>query len=416
MSNVLDQPGAQGPAHPESQSPLPGAGFPAGPGVPPGADGGYGGYGGPGGGYGGYGGPGGPRRRRHRVLKGVAAAGVAFAAGAGVTAWAAGGPGSTATSNRELSTESIVQMTDPAVVDVVSTLGDQGAESAGTGIVLTSSGEVLTNNHVIDGATSIKVTEVGDGQTYSATVVGYDATHDIAVLKLKGASGLKTATIGNSASVSTGQKIVALGNAGGRGGSPSVAAGWVTGLGKSITAVDQGTDSSEQLTNMIKTNADIQAGDSGGPLTSTAGQVIGIDTAALSAGSETATASVQAFAIPINRAVSIADKIEAGQGSGTVHVGATAFLGVSVEGSEPGGATGSGATIGGVVPGTAAARAGLGAGDVIVSLGGHAVTSSMDLRNLLTTRHPGDTVSVSWQDQSGQTQSANVVLGSGPAA
>src|SRR5450755_3185693 len=137
MNTIHGQPEAQGPAYPESQSPQPGAGFPAGPGLPSGADGWY---------------PAPPPagRRPRRVLAGVVAAGVAFAVGAGVTAWAVGVPGSTLggalTGNRVLSTSSIVQMTDPAVVDIVSNLGTQGAQSAGTGIVLTSSGEVLTNN------------------------------------------------------------------------------------------------------------------------------------------------------------------------------------------------------------------------------------------------------------------------------
>jgi S1-C subfamily serine protease len=405
MSIVHDQPDAQGPAHPESQSPQPGAGFPAGPGFPPGADGRYRG-------------PAGPRRRR-RLLTGVAAAVVAFAAGAGATAWAAGVPGSTLggalSSHRVLSTASIVQMSDPSVVNIVSQLGGQGAESAGTGIVLTSSGEILTNNHVIDGATSIRVTDVGNGQTYPATVVGYNATSDVAVLKLTGASGLKTATIGDSADVSVGQKVVALGNAGGQGGEPKVAAGQVTGLGASITAQDAGSGSSENLTNMIRTNAGIQPGDSGGPLMNTAGQVVGIDTAAYSSQAAAAAGAVQAFAIPIDRAVSIANQIEAGTSSATVHIGSTAFLGVEVASAQ--GVTGtSGAAVAGVVQGGAAANAGIVGGDVITSVGGHQVSSPTDLRNVLASLRPGATVPVTWQAQSGQSQSANVVLGTGPAA
>jgi len=417
MNTVHGQPEAQGPAYPESQSPQPGAGFPAGPGLPSGAEGWYPAP------------PPPPRRRRRRVLTGVVAAGVAFAAGAGVTAWAAGVPGSSGgalTGGKALSTASIVQMTDPAVVDIVSNLGTQGAESAGTGIVLTSSGEVLTNNHVIDGATAIRVTDVGNGRTYTATVTGYDATDDVAVLKLSGASSLKTATIGSSAAVNTGQKVVALGNAGGRGGLPSVAEGKVTGLGRSITAQDAGSGSSERLTGMIRTNANIQPGDSGGPLLNTAGQVIGMDTAALASQTESATGTgtgtEQAFAIPISRAMSIASQITAGTASATVHIGPTAFLGVEVssqgsgQGGLPGSSTGSGAVVAGVVQGGAAANAGLTGGDVITSVGGQAISSPTALRDTLTTRHPGESVSVTWLDQSGQSHSANVVLGTGPAA
>ncbi|HUZ27264.1 MAG TPA: trypsin-like peptidase domain-containing protein [Streptosporangiaceae bacterium] len=412
MDTVHGQPEAQGPAYPESQSPQPGAGFPAGPGIPSGPEGWYPAP------------PPPPRRRPRRLLAGVVAAGVAFAAGAGATAWAVGLPGSgggALTGNRVLSTASIVQMTDPAVVDIVSNLGTQGAESAGTGIVLTSSGEVLTNNHVVDGATAIRVTDVGNGQTYSATVTGYDATRDVAVLKLSGASGLRTATIGDSGAVRTGQKVVALGNAGGRGGLPSVAEGRVTGLGRAITAQDQGSGSSERLTGMIQTNAGIQPGDSGGPLLNTAGQVIGMDTAASNEQTAAATGTEQAFAIPIDRAMSIASQITAGTASATVHIGPTAFLGVEISSQASGqaGVPGSpvnGAPVAGVVPGGAAANAGIGAGDVIVSLGGTTISSPTGLRNSLTTRHPGDSVPVTWLDQSGQSHSANVVLGTGPAA
>ena len=104
----------------------------------------------------------------------------------------------TATSKTVLSTSQIASRVDPGLVDVVSTHGDQQATSAGTGIVLTSNGEVLTNNHVINGATSIKVTDIGNGRTYTATVVGYDATQDVAVIQLQNASGLTVASLGNS--------------------------------------------------------------------------------------------------------------------------------------------------------------------------------------------------------------------------
>jgi S1-C subfamily serine protease len=359
-----------------------------------------------------------PRRPKRRLLAGAAATVIAFGAGAGVAAWAAGVPGTSITgalSSPQLSTSAIVQKIDPAVVDIVSTLSN--GEAAGTGIVLTSSGEILTNNHVIDGATSISVTDVGNGQTYQASVTGYDASHDIAVLKLKDASGLTTASIGDSSKVTVGSKVVAVGNAGGRGGTPSVAEGQVTGLNKQITATDSGSGTSETLTGVIRTNADIQPGDSGGPLLNTSGQVIGMDTAASSSQTDAATgqaAAVQAFAIPINQAVATAHQIESGTASDTVHIGATAFLGVAV--SSQGGQGVNGAVIAGTVQGGAAAGAGIVAGDVITSVGGQSVTSANGLRDTLTAHHPGDTVKVTWQTQAGQTQSASLVLGSGPAA
>ena len=186
-----------------------------------------------------------------------------------------------------LTTSQIAAKVDPGLVDVVSTLGYQNGEAAGTGQVLTSTGEVLTNNHVIDGATSIKVRDVGNGRTYGAKVVGYDKTHDVAVLQLVNASGLTTVSL-SSSGVQSGQKVVALGNALGKGGTPSVATGKVTATGRTITASDESAANAEQLHGLIQTNAGIQPGDSGGPLVNTAGDVVGMNTAASSNISTTA--------------------------------------------------------------------------------------------------------------------------------
>ena len=251
---------------------------------------------------------------------------------------------------------------DPALVDVVSTEGDQGAVAAGTGIVLTSNGTVLTNNHVIRGATSIKVTDVGNGRTYTAKVVGYDATKDVAVIQLQNASGLTTASLGDSSSVRTGDSVTALGNAGGKGGTPSVATGTVTALNQCITASDEGSGvNSEQLTGLIETNADIQPGDSGGALVNSYGQVVGMNTAA-SSGTQVQSesgqsAAVQAYAIPIDNAESIAKQIEAGQGSSTVHIGATAFLGIESDGSSSGSGSGPAPAAAPVTPAASAGSA-----------------------------------------------------------
>jgi S1-C subfamily serine protease len=397
MSTVHDPLGTAGSAQQRPDSPWPGAGVPAGPGSPPG--------------YGVTENPGGPlRRHRGRLLAVTAAA--ALVAGAG-SAWAA-----TAGGTPVLTTSQIVAKTGPAIVDVVSTLGYQGATAAGTGIVLTPSGEVLTNNHVIDGATAIKVRDVGNGRVYTATVAGYDAAHDVAVLQLQGASGLATASLGDSARVRSGQRVVAMGNAGGRDGDPSVAGGRVTGLRQSITASDESAGTAEQLQGLIRTNADIQPGDSGGPLINASGQVIGINTAAsATSGNQVSSATTtQAFAIPINEATAIASQIEAGDSSATVHVGATAFLGVAV--TSAGGASGfpasAGAEVAGVAANSAAARAGLTAGDSITSLGGHAVTSPAQIRSVLTGHHPGDKISITWTDQTAGSHTAAVVLASGP--
>ena len=371
-----------------------------------------------------------------------------------------------------LSTSQIAARVSPGLVDVVSTLGDQNAEAAGTGMVLTSTGEVLTNNHVIDGATSISVTDIGNGKTYTATVVGYDKTKDIAVLQLQNASGLQTVNLGDSSTVTVGQNVVAIGNAEGKGGTPSVVTGSVTALNQSITASDEGSSDSEQLSGLIQTNAPIQPGDSGGPLVNSAGQVVGIDTAASSASQNTVrpggdpgqgqqgqsqqgqsqqgqSTATQAFSIPIDEAETIAAQIEAGTSSSTVHIGATGFLGIEVSSSAStgtggdgsgfggdgngyggygngfgsgngsygdGGSTTSGATIAGVLSGSPAAGSGLTAGDVITAVGGQTVTSSSQIQSILGTYHPGDKVSISWTDASGQSQTATVTLASGPAA
>ena len=202
-------------------------------------------------------------------------------------------------------------------------------------MVLTSTGEVLTNNHVINGATSIKATDIGNGRTYTAKVVGYDKTGDVAVLQLQNASGLQTVTLSSSAA-KVGDKVTALGNAGGKGGTPSVATGKVTSLNQAITAADEGATNAERLTGMTQTNVPIQPGDSGGPLVNTAGEVVGMNTAASTSISTTGyqqqsgQTATQAFAIPIAKATAIAAQIEAGQASSTVHLGSTAFLGVEV--------------------------------------------------------------------------------------
>ena len=441
----------------------PGHGYPTGPVYASGP--GYGGTGYPGGpGYGaGYGfasAPPPPPRRNHK--RGLAITGVvALAAGAAV----GGLIGSTnttttstatATSKTVLSNSQIASRVDPSLVDVVSQDGLEQATSAGTGIVLTSTGEVLTNNHVIAGATSIKVTDIGNKKTYTAKVVGYDATHDIAVLQLQGASGLTTANLGDSSTVQTGDHVVALGNAEGKGGTPAVAPGTVTALNQSITASDEGSGTSEQLTGLLQTNAGIQPGDSGGSLVNSYGQIVGIDTAASSgtqfqdSSGDTAT---QAYAIPINEALSVAKQIVAGTTTSDVHIGQTAFLGISISsdsegssGSGFGGQNGaggfggqsgdgsqggfggfgsqngdgstatSGASVEGTVSGSPAASAGLGQGDVITSLAGQPVTSSNDIAKILVKYHPGDKVSIAWTDGSGQSQTATVTLANGPAA
>ena len=371
----------------------------------------------PGYGYGGYQGPPpGPVRRSRRGALVIA---VALVAGLGTFFGLQATNGGT--QGAAMSTSQITSKVDPGLVDIVSTLGFQQAAAAGTGQVLTSSGEVLTNNHVIEGATSIKATDIGNGRTYAAKVVGYDQSKDVAVIQLQGASGLRTVTLGDSSAVAVGQAVTALGNAGGKGGTPSVATGKVTALNASITASDQGAGTSEQLSGLINHSAPIQPGDSGGPLVNTSGQVIGINTAASNQMQfQSSRAQTEAFAIPINEASSIARQIKAGDGSSTVHIGATGFLGVEVMSASSAQAQGvpqgSGASVAGVLPGSVAGAAGITGGDVITSLDGHAVTSPESLQAAMEQHHPGDRVTIGWTDQAGQSHSATVTLASGPPA
>ena len=346
------------------------------------------------------------------------------------------GTGSSGSSNASTSTgpkdaSAIAEKVDPGLVDIDTTLGYQSEQAAGTGIVLTPTGEILTNNHVIDGATTISVTDVGNSKTYTASVVGYDRSRDIAVLQLHNASGLQTATFGNSSVAAVGEDVVGIGNAGGTGGTPSYAGGTVTALDQTITASDEGDGSSEQLTDLIQTNADIQPGDSGGSLVNSSAQVIGIDTAA-SAGtsfeSPDQASGNEGYAIPINEAITIAHQIESGDASSTVHIGPTGFLGVEIAppsnqgdqgggfggGSFGGSSTAGGADVAGVITSSPAQEAGLADGDVITSLNGQNISSADALTNSLEPFHPGDKVTIGWTDSSGATHTATVALTSGP--
>jgi len=294
-------------------------------------------------------------------------------------------------------------------VVIETNLAYQNAAAAGTGIVLTSSGRILTNNHVIAGATTIRVVVPKTTHTYTARVVGYDTKADVAVLQLQKASHLKTLTTDNASNLKLGARVTAVGNAGGTGRLTS-SRGNVTGLHRSITVQgDSGT--TEQLTGLIETNAALQPGDSGGPLLNTAGRVVGIDTAA-SSSSPFASASRDGYAIPIGKATTIAKQIVSGRSSATVHIGATAFLGAQLGNSSSFG--GQGATIVGVVPGAPAAAAGLVPGDVIVAVAGRAVSGPSDIAPIILARKPGDKVTVTYFDASGQSQSAIVTLAGGP--
>jgi len=362
-----------------------------------------------------------------------------------------GGYGFGSGSGLSAADQAIYNKVKPGLVIIDDSLNYQSEEAAGTGMVLSSSGLVLTNNHVIENATSITATVVATGKTYHVKVLGYDETADIAAIQLEGASGLKTVPLGDSSVVKTGDSVLAMGNAEGQ--SEIVpAAGQITAINQTITASDDnGTDASETLHGMFQTNADIVSGDSGGALANSSGQVIGMNTAGDSVqyGNQQATG----FAIPVNTALSVVNKITAGQASSTISLGYPPFIGVFTFGTSSSPQTqqqqaeqamngnyfgfgggqqscynsnadmpaptsiasvGSGTLIIGSICDTPAAAAGMTSGDVITAVNGHAIGSPNSLLDVLSAYKPGDSVTITWVNLSGQTTNSKITLAAGP--
>lgn len=331
--------------------------------------------------------------------------------------------------------QSIAAKISPSVVNLVSSL--QQGEAAGTGIVISSSGLVLTNNHVIASTTDLQAEVGSNGNYHPVKVLGYDVAHDVALVQIEGVSGLTPASLGRSSSVQVGDAIVALGNAGGKGGTPTVVSGSVTATGQSITASDQDGTNAERLSNLIQIDANIQPGDSGGPLVDANGDVVGMNAAASSSNGGFGfggQSTNEGYAIPIEDALAIAKKIQSGDGGSTIHVGAhAAVIGVEVSDSRtgngssnpfggngsfggtanPGSSSGNGAYVANVQSGSGAERAGIGQGSMITAVDGNTVTSANQLRNLMVPYQPGDKVKVEWVDASGQSHAATITLGSG---
>jgi S1-C subfamily serine protease len=307
----------------------------------------------------------------------------------------------------------LVARVDSQLVDIYTNLYGDDGRAAGTGMVLTATGEVLTNNHVIQGATSIQAIDVGNGETYLARVIGYDERDDIAILQLDGAAGLPTVELGDSTSAGLGERIITIGNAGGVGGTPAARSGTIIGLNQAITVGDDIDQSTEHLNRLIEVDGDLQPGDSGGPMVDGAGAVVGMDTAASTNFEFTNRPSGEGFAIAIDTVKPIAARISAEHGSSSVHIGPTAFIGVKVQslGGNP-----PGADVAAIVPQTPAASVGLGSGDIITSLGGVPVRSSTDLTEALVRYSPGSVVALEWVDPAGVSHTATIVLGTGPAA
>lgn len=288
------------------------------------------------------------------------------------------------------------------VVTVDTRLAYRSASAAGTGVILTSTGRVLTNNHVIAGSTAIRVTDESTGRAYAASVVGTDVTRDIAVLQLSNADGLVPATTA-STRAGIGQPVTAVGNAGGT-GTLTAATGTVTGVDERITTQSEGTSDGESLHGLIETDADVVSGDSGGPLQDANGAVVGITTAATSG-----TDDPTGYAIPIDAALSVADRIVAGDTSDGITIGLPAFLGVSIAPDR------SAAVIAEILPGTPAAGTALAEGDTITAVDGRAVDTADDLTAAIDSHRPGDRVRIAATTPDGDTGIATVTLAEGPA-
>lgn len=293
-----------------------------------------------------------------------------------------------------------------------------GGEGAGTGMVLTSSGEVLTNYHVVEGATQITVTIATTGKTYAATVLGHDQAADVALLQLRDASGLATVTVDHD-SIAVGDHVTAIGNAGGT-GSLTAADGTITSLKATITTASEGSVEGETLTRLIETDADVVAGDSGGPLIDAGGEVVGIDTAASTG------ANIDGYAIPIDQALTVVDQIRSGKETSTVQIGSSGYLGVELAADTPAqempgwqtqdSSTAAGAEIAGVVDGGAAAEAGLQAGDLVTEVDGRSISSADELASAIGAHDPGDKITLTWLDSAGESNTATVTLGASPTA
>jgi len=291
--------------------------------------------------------------------------------------------------------QSILAKVQPGVVYVHSQATRAGrfypTEGAGTGVILSADGEVLTNAHVVAGATSIKVNVGNETTSRDATLIAADAANDVALIRITGATGLPTVTLGRSGDLKVGDDVVAIGNALDLKGGFTVTRGIVSALNRSI-----GADDNSQLTGLIQTDAAINPGNSGGPLVNAGGQVVGINTAV------SGQAQNIGFAIAIDGIKAKLDTLRAGKGA---IVPPQAFLGVRTQA-----ASGSGVTVVEVTAGTPAAAAGIQVDDVIIAIDGTPVTDPEALRAAIAAHKPGDRVSVTLA--SGATRrTVNVALG-----
>ncbi|MGH9302125.1 MAG: S1C family serine protease [Acidimicrobiales bacterium] len=294
--------------------------------------------------------------------------------------------------------------------------GGGAGTDAGSGMIVSPDGEILTNNHVISGAVSLSVTFYGQSKAHPAHVVGTDPAGDMALIKVDGVSGLPTVTFGNSKNVRVGDSVLAIGNALDLSAqTPTVTEGIISAQGRTL---DTGTANNpgEHLTDLLQTDAPISPGNSGGPLVNSSAQVIGMNTAVGTSGGSNAPAQNIGFAIASATIQPVLSQLRSGK---SMAVASKAFLGVTAVSLTPslqsqyGFSISSGAVVASVTPGSPANNANLRSGDVITAVDGTPITSAPDLVKAIGGHKPGDKVTLTI-NRTGQDISQPVTLGSVP--
>jgi putative serine protease PepD len=285
------------------------------------------------------------------------------------------------------------QFAMPSTVDIKVRTAQGGGE--GSGVVLTADGAVLTNNHVVAGASDIAVT-LADGTEHTATVVGTAPSYDLAVIRIAGVSGLTPATLGSSADLKVGQQVVAIGSPQGLSG--TVTTGIVSSLNRTVAVEGDGA---AVVYNGLQTDAAINPGNSGGPLVDLDGRVVGINSAIATTGQNGGNIGL-GFAIPVDTAHRVAQEILA---DGTASKPVLGVAGSTNTGDD-------GAVISSVDPDSGAAKAGLAAGDVVTKVGGAKVEDFADLVARIGAQTPGGTVELTVRGPQGAERPVTVTLGS----
>lgn len=280
----------------------------------------------------------------------------------------------------------------------------QRVRGAGTGMVISPDGEILTNNHVIEGAQRISVTFEGNQEAKEADLIGTDPSRDVAIIKLRNVSGLKTVTMGKSSELAVGDDVVAIGNALALVGGNTVTRGIVS-------ALDRSVDDVENLDHLIQTDAAINSGNSGGPLVDASGEVVGMNTIVIRNSGSSAPVESIGFAISIDSIKPLIERLRTGKPApGNPFVGINSVnltpeiknqLGVPVD---------EGAVVQSVVEGSPAENAGLRLGDVITSFNGKTVKSASELVSLVRDTKPGEKVAVVYY-RGGNKQDTEITIG-----